>query len=145
MATTFTAQMAAFATQTKERMELVVKQSAQDVAELAQRDRASRARRPKKGIAPAVGGGNLPVDVGFLRNSLVAGLNGSTSLKGPDSYVLAIAGMELGDSVIFGWSAEYARFVEYGANGVPGAFFALRAAQEWQQIVARNAEKARAQ
>lgn len=128
--TQFTAQIASFVTQSKARLEAVIKQSAQDVGDLAQR--------------PVAKGGNMPVDTGFLRNSLVAGLNGTTSLSGPDSYVLAIAGMELGDSVMFGWTANYARYVEYGTQGRAGRFFALTAAQEWQAIVARNADKARA-
>lgn len=128
--TQFTAQIAAFAEDAKRKMELVVKQSAQDVGDLAQR--------------PVAKGGNMPVDTGFLRNSLVAGLNGTTSLSGPDAYVLAIAGMELGDSVLFGWTANYARYVEYGTQGRAGRFFMLNAAQQWQAIVARNAEKARA-
>lgn len=128
--TQFTAQIAAFAEDAKRKMELVVKQSAQDVGDLAQ--------------LPVAKGGNMPVDTGFLRNSLVAGLNGTTSLNGPDAYVLAIAGMELGDSVLFGWTANYARYVEYGTQGRAGRFFMLNAAQQWQAIVARNAEKARA-
>lgn len=128
--TQFTAQIDAFAEQAKAKLELVVKQSAQDVGDLAQR--------------PVAKGGNMPIDTGFLRNSLVAGLNGSTSLSGPDAYVLAIAGMELGDSVLFGWTANYARYVEYGTQGRAGRFFMLNAAQQWQAIVARNAEKARA-
>lgn len=126
----FTAQMQAFADRAKEKLELVVKQSAQDVGDLAQR--------------PVAKGGNMPVDTGFLRNSLVSGLNGTTSLSGPDSYVLAIAGAELGDSIFFGWTANYARYVEYGTQGRAGRFFMLNAAQQWQAIVSRNAEKARA-
>ena len=126
----FTAQIAAFAEDAKRKMELVVKQSAQDVGEIAQR--------------PVAKGGNMPIDTGFLRNSLVAGLNGTTSLSGPDAYVLAIAGAELGDTIFFGWTASYARFVEYGTQGRAGRFFMLNAAQQWPQIVARNAEKARA-
>lgn len=125
----FTAQIAAFAEDAKRKMELTIKQSAQDVGEIAQR--------------PVAKGGNMPVDTGFLRNSLVAGLNGTTSLSGPDSYVLAIAGAELGDSIFFGWTANYARYVEYGTQGRAGRFFALSAAQQWQAIVARNADKAR--
>lgn len=126
----FTAQIVAFAEDAKRKMELVVKQSAQDVGDIAQ--------------TPVAKGGNMPVDTGFLRNSLVAGLNGSTSLSGPDSYTLAIAGAELGDSIFFGWTANYARFVEYGTQGRAGRFFMLNAAQQWKAIVARNAEKARA-
>lgn len=126
----FTAQIAAFAEDAKRKMELVVKQSAQDVGEIAQR--------------PVAKGGNMPVDTGTLRNSLIAGLNGTTSLSGPDAYVLAIAGAELGDTIFFGWTAKYTRFVEYGTQGRAGRFFMLNAAQQWQAIVARNAEKARA-
>lgn len=125
----FTAQIAAFAEKSKAKLELVVKQSAQDVGEIAQ--------------TPVAKGGNMPVDTGFLRNSLVAGLNGTTSLIGPDSYVLAIAGAEIGDSIFFGWTANYARPVEYGAQGRAGRFFMLNAAQQWQRIVSQNAEKAR--
>jgi hypothetical protein len=139
MAKTFTAQMQDFADLTKQKMELVFKQSAQDVGEIAQ--------------APKAGGGNMPVDTGFLRNSMVAGLNGSTSLSGADAYVLAIAGAELGDSVFMGWTAAYALRMEYGFVGTdaagrtynqPGNFFAANAAQQWQAIVAKNAAKARA-
>lgn len=126
----FTAQITAFAEDAKRKMTLVVQQSAQDVGELAQR--------------PVAKGGNMPVDTGFLRNSLVAGLNGSTSLSGPDAYSLAIAGAEAGDTIFFGWTAAYARYVEYGTQGRAGRFFMLNAAQQWQAIVARNAEKARA-
>lgn len=125
MAQTFTAQVKAFADKAKASAEAVVKQSAQEVFEIAQ--------------TPVAQGGNMPVDTGFLRNSMVAGLNGSTSLSGPDAYVLAIAGMELGDSVFGGWTANYARHVEYGARGLPGRHFALNAARQWQAIVAKNA------
>lgn len=125
MAQTFTAQVQAFADRAKAKAEVVVKQSAQEVFEIAQ--------------TPVAQGGNMPVDTGFLRNSMVAGLNGSTSLSGPDAYVLAIAGMELGDSVFGGWTANYARHVEYGARGLPGRHFALNASRQWQAIVAKNA------
>lgn len=136
--TTFTAQIADFAAKAQRKAELVLKQSAQDVFEIAQ--------------TPKAQGGNLPVDTGFLRNSFVAGLNGSTNLTGPDAYTLAIAGMELGDSLFGGWSANYARRMEYGFIGTDsrgrtfnqaGNHFALNAAQQWQAIVQRNAEKAR--
>lgn len=129
MTRSFTAQVEAFAELTKAKLELVVKQSAQDVFEIAQRPKAQ--------------GGNMPVDTGFLRNSFVSGLNGATSLSGPDAYVASIAGMELGDSVFGGWTAEYARYVEYGTSKMAGSFYALNAAQQWQAIVNTNAAKAR--
>jgi hypothetical protein len=140
MAGKFEAQVAEFARLTKEKMLLVVKQSAQDVFEIAQKPKAQ--------------GGRMPVAVGYLWNtSFVAGLNGTFTMSGGESYVLAIAGMELGDSMIGGWSAEYALRMEYGFVGEdslgrtynqPGNFYALNAAMEWQAIVARNVQKAQA-
>lgn len=130
MAQTFAAQLKDFAGLTSAKLELVVKQSAQDMFSDAQNPKAL--------------GGNLPVDTGFLRNSFVSALNGQGSVTGPDAYALTIAGMELGDSVFGGWTAEYARHVEYGTSKMAGSFFALRAAQNWPAIVARNAQKARA-
>lgn len=126
---TFTAQIQAFVDKSKEKIEAVVKQSAQEVFSIAQ--------------TPVAQGGNMPVDTGFLRNSMVAQLNGSTVASGDGAYTLAVARMDLGDTIFAGWTAEYARHVEYGARGRAGRFFMLNAAQQWQQIVARNAEALR--
>jgi len=127
MAKTFTAQINDWSDKAKRNMTLVVRQSAQDVFEIAQ--------------TPVAKGGNMPVDTGFLRNSLIAGLNGSTSLTGPNAYVMAIAKMDAGDTMIGGWTAEYAAAQEYGAQGRAGRFFMRGAAQQWQAIVAKNARK----
>lgn len=129
MAGTFTAQIRNWTEKAKRNLDLVIKQSAQDVFEIAQ--------------TPVAQGGNLPVDTGFLRNSFVASLNGSTSLTGPDAYVLAIAGFELGDVIFGGWTAEYAVHVEFGARGRAPRFFMRGAAQQWQSIVNANAAKLR--
>jgi hypothetical protein len=126
---TFTAQMKEFADLTKAKAELVFKQSAQDVFELAQ--------------TPKAKGGNMPVDTGFLRNSLVSQLNGQGNATGADAYVLTIAGAKLGDSVFGGWTADYALHVEDGTSRMAGNFFAGNAAQQWQRIVELNAAKAR--
>lgn len=123
--TTFTAQINAFADRTQEKIEAVVKQSAQEVFSIAQ--------------TPKAQGGRMPVDTGFLRNSLIASLNGSTVGGGADAYVLAVAGAELGDTIFAGWTANYARFMEYGTSKTPANFYMLSAAQQWQAIVARNA------
>lgn len=122
---TFTAQIKVFADGSKEKIEAVVKQSAQEVFSIAQ--------------TPIAQGGRMPVDTGFLRNSLAAELNGATVAGGADAYVLAVAGMELGDVIFAGWTANYARVQEYMA----GNFYMLGAAQQWQAIVARNAEAIR--
>lgn len=140
MAKTFAAQIKKFRDLTVEKLELVVKQSAQDVMEIAQTEKGA--------------GGRMPVDLGFLRNSsFVAGLNGSISAKGSgDAYVGVIAGLELGDTFFAGWTAEYAMRMEYGFVGTDklgrtynqsGNFFAQSAAAQWQNIVAMNAQKAR--
>jgi Bacteriophage HK97-gp10, putative tail-component len=126
---TFTAQIKAFADRSKEKIEAVVKQSAQEVFSIAQ--------------TPIGQGGRMPVDTGFLRNSLAAELNGATVGGGADAYVLAVAGMELGDVIFAGWTANYARFQEYGTSAMAGNFYMLGAAQQWQAIVARNAEAIR--
>ena len=132
----FSAQVSAWVRETEERLEAVFKASAQELFSIAQTTRYE--------------GGNLPIDTGFLRNSFVAGLNGSTSLSGPDSYVIAIASAEIGDSVIGGWTAEYARRMEYGFVGQDslgrtynqrGFGFVRGAAMQWQEIVNRNASR----
>ncbi len=107
----------------------MVKQSAQEVFSIAQ--------------TPKAQGGRMPVDTGFLRNSLIAELNGAQVGGGADAYTLAVAGLELGDTVFAGWTANYARFQEYGTSNMAGNFFMLNAAQQWQAIVARNAELVR--
>lgn len=139
MTLNFAAKVKGFSDLSKAKMEAVVKESAQEVFAIASQSKPQ--------------GGRLPVDTGFLRNSFVAGLNGSTGLTGPDAYVAAIAGMELGDSVFGGWTAAYARRMEYGFVGTDslgraynqtGNFFVLNAVQQWQAIVAANVQRAKA-
>lgn len=124
---TFAAQMDAWADKTKRRVSDIVKQSAQDVVEDAQ--------------TPVAQGGRMPVDTGFLRNSLASGLNGSELAQGADSYVLTVAAMEMGDVARFAWTADYAVHVEYGARGLPGRHFVGVAAARWPQIVEANARR----
>lgn len=126
---TFTAQVKAFTDRAKEKLETVVKTSAQEVFSIAQ--------------TPKAQGGRMPVDTGFLRNSLIAQLNGATVGGGSDAYVMAVAGSDLGDTIFAGWTANYARHMEYGTSETTGNFYMLGAAQQWQAIVARNADLVR--
>lgn len=126
---TFTAQIKAFADKTNEKLEAVIKKSAEEVFSIAQ--------------TPKDMGGRMPVDTGFLRNSLVSQLNGAAVGAGSDAYTMAIAGAEVGDVIFAGWTAHYARFMEYGTSRTAGNFYMLSAAQQWQAIVARNAELVR--
>lgn len=121
-------------TSVQSRVSTVEKQSAQDVVKLAQ--------------VPRGKGGNMPVRDGFLRNSGVAALNNLPSGEGtkPKGYsatdgwseqqvMLTIFRAKPGDIIYFGWSANYARYMErrYG--------FMRLAAQKWDRIVAKNAAK----
>ena len=133
MATTFTASLAQFRDKTKAQMQAVLSASVQDVLEEAQK--------------PVAQGGRMPVDTGFLRNSLVCELNGSQIGTGATSYTLAAAGMEPGDIARFGWTAAYALRMELGFVGEDslgrtfnqqGRHFVEGAAAQWPQIVAKN-------
>ena len=133
MATTFTASLAQFRDKTKAQMQAVLSASVQDVLEEAQK--------------PVAQGGRIPVDTGFLRNSLVCELNGSQIGTGATSYTLAAAGMEPGDIARFGWTAAYALRMELGFVGEDslgrtfnqqGRHFVEGAAAQWPQIVAKN-------
>lgn len=133
------ANLDAWARATQERMNAVVRGSAQEVARRAQTPRAK--------------GGRMPVDTGNLRNSFQSSLNGSTALTGPESYVMIAATMEAGDVAQFGWGAAYARRIEFGFTGQDslgrtynqqGAHFLSGAAADWPAIVAAEVAKAKA-
>ena len=125
MANSFTAQIDEFTRQTEARMMAVFKQSAQDVMREASK--------------PVAQGGNMPVDTGFLRNSLTHEVDGSALAKGGDGYTLAIAQMKPGQAYRGTWTANYARAVHYGTRGRAGRMFAALAAQRWQEFVRKNA------
>jgi len=85
--------------------------------------------------------GKIPVDTAELVNSLtVAGA------KGPDSYVMAIAGMQLGDTLRFAWTAPHALHIEQGwttstGRNVPGRHFvSVNAAKFPDHVKKRAAE-----
>lgn len=136
--TNFNAAVDLWVQQTEERMNAIFKSSAQEVIRIMQ--------------APVAEGGNMPVDTGFLRASLQVTVNGApvpairpnpnpNAPKGSlDNYTatvasLAIAGAEIGDSVVASYSANYAPMIEYGTSkSAPRGFVRLAAAQ-WQEIV----------
>lgn len=95
----------------------------------------------------------VPIDTGFLRNSLRASTGSMPLLTrenpggpGPDEMaeiVLVIAGAEAGDTLYLGYTANYAAHVHYGANGRPGRPWVAMVAQRWQTIVAAKATEVR--
>lgn len=128
---TFSAKVDAFIAKSQARTEAVFKTAVQDVLNDA------NTTKP--------GGGRLPIDTGFLRNSLGASLSGMPA--GPtrpeegrgsaDQVALVIAGAKLGDTIYAGWTAIYARVQEMN-NG-----FLEAAVQRWPQRVNAAVERAK--
>lgn len=136
----FSAQVDAWVRQTQERMEAVFKTSASEVIEAMQ--------------TPVGGGGNMPVDTGFLRASLVVSINTDlppASRKNPGGQGFAvppvdmvIAGVALGDTIVAGYTANYAGHVNYGTSRMAPRQFVERAAQQWPTIVGSVTARLRA-
>lgn len=138
----FVADVEAFKRLTIDKMLRVAKQSLQDVIREAQTTVAQ--------------GGNMPVDSGYLRNSLivtVAGVErargdpdaGPNSNTGNEAVILGLSALELGDPFQVAWTAEYALQRHYTVGvGHGGGMWRDLAAQKWQGIVQSNARKAAA-
>lgn len=95
----------------------------------------------------------VPVDTGFLRNSLRASTTDMPLLSRenpggpvPDvmaEIVLVIAGAEAGDTIYLGYTANYGAHVHYGANGRPGRPWVSMVAQRWPAIIATVSARVR--
>jgi hypothetical protein len=115
----FSSDVSNWAKRTEARTLAVFQTAAQDLIEEAQTPRAK--------------GGNMPIDFGFLRNSGQAALNdipsGPSSPNNMTAAPLVISRAKIGDRVVFGWTANYAVYMEarYG--------FMRLAAQKWRQFV----------
>lgn len=124
------------------RMEVVFKESAQDV--IADMQEVG----PSKANPDSFGTGNLPVDTGFLRASLQAGVNSPPNEMtfrpppedeqkklnyDPEAVSLVINGAKVTDKIYATYGAVYARRMEamYG--------FVRLAAQNWPAIVTKRA------
>jgi hypothetical protein len=140
MAGSFSADLQRFSKRVQARALDVARESIQDVIDDAQ--------------TPKAKGGRMPVQTGFLRNSIASGLNGVTfptrprpqgqeSLGDPDptSYTLTIGQLDLGDVARFAWTAEYAIFQELGTSAFAGNHFVGVAAAKWPQFVEANARR----
>jgi len=132
----FSASVRAFAGKTAMQMRDVFAESVQDVMDTAQ--------------LPKEKGGRMPVVSSQLRNSVASGLNGSFGATGPDSYIVTLSEMELGDVARFAWTAPYARRIEFGFTGTDslgrsyaqsGQHFVGAAAAQFPQFVATNAAR----
>lgn len=133
MAESFEAQVARAVAKADRRAIATFRQSAQEVVNIMQK--------------PVAKGGRMRVKTGFLRNSGTAAINDAPS--GPDinpgsrsfdwdenAVILKIVSVRMGDSFMFGWSANYARAREYKDGFMRGAV------GRWQKIVEKNARRA---
>lgn len=109
----FIADVKAFVDKTPDQMLRVAKQSLQDTIRYAQ--------------TPVAQGGDMPVDTGFLRNSLVTTVGGVTAGEGANSYVLGLASLQLGDAFQVAWTADYAIPRHYAVGvGQGGGLFRIK-------------------
>jgi hypothetical protein len=142
MAGSFSAAVSGWTRKSEARLEAVYKESVQRVVSLAQQ--------------PVGAGGNMPVDTGFLRASLVTSLGLDLPMiretpteRGAYSWsegeiALTIAGATIDTPITAAWTAEYARVAEYGGENRGGRRFVALAAQQWPRIVAEVAAEAEA-
>lgn len=121
---TFSASVGRFKTLTQDKIRDVMRESIQDVMDDAQ--------------TPVAKGGRMPVDTGFLRNSVASGLNGAFGPPDSGMVALTIAQMDLGDTSQFAWTAVYAMIQEDRNH------FVAVAAARFPDFVAANARKAAA-
>lgn len=137
----FAAQISGWVKETKERRDAVHKGSAQRVVAIMQTPRRE--------------GGNLRIETGFLRSSLVASTSDALPAQttkpdggGVFSYDagpinLIIANADIKDPITVVYTANYARPREYGARGqAPDRWVAL-AAQRWPQVVEQECLEAK--
>jgi hypothetical protein len=124
----FSAQVDKIVLATKKRQLALMRQSLQETVDVAQ--------------TPVAKGGRMRVDTGFLRASGQSSLNGMPT--GPqrgaeggaynwkeNQTELTLAGMDLGSTFFFGWTANYAKYRE-AFDG-----FLETAVQGWPQRVER--------
>lgn len=138
MSKSFRAQVSSFVAEYKARQDAVLRNSVQQLFSIAQ--------------TTVYQGGNLPIDTGFLRNSLVSEVNGQRLGKGEKSYELFTTSAKVGDVLFGGWTADYALRMEHGFVGEDklgrtynqsGFGFAASAAAQWVEIVDRNCVRLR--
>lgn len=130
----FSAQVADWVKNGKTACEAVFRESAQRVVDIMQTTRGA--------------GGNMPIDTGFLRASLVASSTSMPQIRadakpapgasyGYDSgpIALVINNTPLGGKVFTGYTANYSSYAEFGTSKTPARLFVTLASQKWPTIV----------
>ncbi|MBR9841436.1 MAG: hypothetical protein GYB50_26820 [Rhodobacteraceae bacterium] len=151
MTQNFAADVRRLTEKAKQNMEFVFRGSVEDVSEVMTRRQASM---KDTGTFQE---GFVPVDTGELINSVEVSVNGSITGEGangaPPDFVASLGSLELGGSAEVVFTAEHARYMEYGFRfgaddtdddtgdvDVPGRFFVRNAVQQWPVIVEQNAK-----
>lgn len=146
MAKSFAATVGAWAQKVDGALEVVFKESAQEL--VSQMDDL---------LASMVYAGPPSPNyrrTGFLRASLMASTTAMPRLirENPGvpvpadlgDVILVINDAELGDTIYLGYTANYAAYVHYGANGQAPRQWVTLVAQRWEAIVAAKAAEVRA-
>lgn len=149
----FTAAVESWVEQVQGGLLSIVQESTQEIVELIKR--------------PVGAGGNMPVDTSFLQNSLQGSASsmpliqpghtgeGQSPMVGNATEIEAlIAGMKIGDTLYFGFTAVYALRQNYGFVGTDslgrnynqqGRYFVELAVQQWPQLVEKYQRRLAAQ
>jgi hypothetical protein len=144
MSKSFTAQMYDIIDLSVDSMEYVMRQSISDVVEGAQTTQIGITQGATTFVE-----GKIPVG---LTSELVNSLSVDGGGESADAYVVKIAGMEIGDSMEFAWTAPHARRINSGFTGTdelgriynqPGRFFVDRNAEKFPDHVKRRAAEVR--
>ena len=130
----FAAQVADWVAQSKQAAEDVFHTASSRVVDIMQTTRGA--------------GGNMPVDTGFLRASLLASSSSMPQIRADAKPVagsaygydsgpinLVINNTPLGGKVYCGYSANYAGYAEFGTGSTPARLFVTLASQQWVAIV----------
>jgi len=134
MAKSFHAQIKDFATMTERNLNYVMKSAITDVLVAAQTTQIGITRG-----ATSFEVGKLPVGkTRQLVNSLTV-----DNATGPDAYVTAILGMQIGDVKRFAWTAPHAMHVEVGTSKMAGRHFVGTSAAMFSGFVAKRAAEVR--
>lgn len=141
--TTFSAQVKDWTEKAKRNQELVFKQAVQHLADAI--------------LLTKHKGGNMPIDTGNLRRSLLAStssmpqMTGGTDFAANEGQITAtIAGAKITDSIYLGFQASYALRMNYGFVGTDslgrtynqsGNLFVDLAAHRWQEFIDQAAKE----
>lgn len=85
--------------------------------------------------------GKVPVDTGFLANSVQVEISGAMVGQGTPDFMGVISGMKIGDSIEAAFTADYAAAVNYGTAHMSGRFFVNQAVAQWPAFVAAAARR----